>query len=82
MAKDKELTNLEELEVGLNTWKNSIPRDQNRIEEVLSLLSLFWNKNPDLRLGQIVENISSRSGKHTFYMEDSVLLEWLKKDLN
>ena len=57
-----------------------IERDPNRIEEILLLLSLFWKKNPDLRLGQIIENIASRSGCHTFYMEDDKVIEWLTRE--
>ena len=64
----------------LNPWKNLRERDPERIDETLKLLEIFWKKNPDLRLGQIIENAASRSGRHAFYMEDNILQEWLKKD--
>lgn len=69
------------LEAMLSPWKNSKTRDPERIDEVLFLLSSYWKKNPDLRLGQIIENIASRSNSHAFYMEDSKVIEWIKKDL-
>jgi hypothetical protein len=66
----------------LGSWKiHGPPRNPERIDEILNLLSTYWSKNPDLRLGQILENIAGRSGSHTFYMEDSIVIEWLKKDL-
>jgi uncharacterized protein YihD (DUF1040 family) len=56
-------------------------RDPSRIELVLNALREYWNENPDLRLGQILENISSRSSKPTFYLEDDILLEHLNSSL-
>jgi len=70
-----------ELEIFLPLWKNTKESDPKRIDEILNLLSMFWKQNSDLRLGQIVENIASRSGNHAFYMEDDILKEWLEKDL-
>jgi len=56
-------------------------RDPSRIELVLNVLREYWSENTDLRLGQILENISSRSGKPTFYLEDDILLEHLSSSL-
>lgn len=79
--KRKERLISKEIDSMLAPWKNSVPRDPERIEKVLSLVSTFWKKNPDLRLGQIIENIASRSNSHAFYMEDSIVIDWIKKDL-
>jgi len=56
-------------------------RDPARIDTILNVLREYWSKNPDLRLGQILENISSRSSKPTFYLEDDILLDQLNSNL-
>lgn len=56
-------------------------RDPARIDAILNVLREYWSKNPDLRLGQILENISSRSSKPTFYLEDDILLDQLNSNL-
>ena len=53
-------------------------RNPNRIELVLDELRRYWEKNPDLRLGQIVGNAASRAGISDAYnMEDDVCLNHL-----
>jgi uncharacterized protein YihD (DUF1040 family) len=54
-------------------------RDKDRIDEVLEEIETYWKENPDLRLAQIVVNISQENGygKDPFYMEDSTLLSTL-----
>jgi uncharacterized protein YihD (DUF1040 family) len=56
-------------------------RDPKRIDIVLKELGKFWKKYPDLRLGQIVANISRDCGfdADPFFMEDTELLEKLKE---
>lgn len=55
-------------------------RDPERIETVLEELEDYWSDNPDLRLGQILSNISQKKGyKDSFYIEDSELIEELQK---
>ena len=44
-------------------------RDAKRIPEMLAALGELWLDNPDLRLGQIMENASI-----TFYTEDDKAL--------
>ena len=51
-------------------------RDRKRILKILTELYIFWNKNPDLRLGQLVSNFSDV--KDSFFFEDDKLLEKLK----
>lgn len=55
-------------------------RDPERIETVLEELEDYWSDNPDLRLGQILSNISQKKGyKDSFYIEDSELIEELQE---
>lgn len=56
-------------------------RNPDRIPEILKELETFWKQVPDLRLGQIISNLSYESMKNNdpFYMEDDDLLELLKK---
>lgn len=54
-------------------------RDPARIEAVLDALRSYWQANPDLRLGQIVENAGRNLPYSVFYMEDDVLMAYLKQ---
>lgn len=56
-------------------------RNPERIPEILKELEKFWKQVPDLRLGQIISNLSYESMKNNdpFYMEDDDLLELLKQ---
>lgn len=50
-------------------------RDPNRIPKMLDLLKEFWIRNPDLRLGQLILNLTERSlpvdrFSEMFYQED------------
>ena len=60
-------------------------RDPIRIGTILHYLRLHWEKNPDLRLGQIivnlVKNTETVSCPEVFYFEDDALLEWLKHEV-
>ena len=47
-------------------------RDPNRIPVVLAALETYWRAHPDLRLCQIVVNLSGRVDP--FYVEDEILL--------
>lgn len=59
-------------------------RDPKRIPEILEELKKAWEKNPDLRLGQIIVNIARIKEKKeetcpfVFYIEDNKILEGLK----
>ena len=52
-------------------------RDPNRINSCLEILRRVWNKNPDLRLGQIVCNASR--DRDPFYIEDDLLMDLMEK---
>lgn len=52
-------------------------RDPQRIPEVLAKLGLYWQKHPDLRLGQILGNFDI-----DYSTEDEVLVEALNKAWN
>jgi len=54
-------------------------RDPSRIEEILLLLKKYWETNPDLRLGQILDNAAFLSNQRTFYMEDNLVIKFLKE---
>lgn len=47
-------------------------RDPNRIDPMLELIREVWKAHPDLRLGQLIINLSDTSnGKpELFYLED------------
>ena len=51
-------------------------RNSNRIPYIMSLIAQGWQKNPDLRIGQIFENLKSYSGKEDlFYIEDDEFIQ-------
>lgn len=51
-------------------------RNPARIEIVLSRIGEIWSKHPDLRLGQIIENVrrAHLNERDLFYIEDYDLL--------
>ena len=60
-------------------------RKPERIKQILNELETLWNKEPDMRLGQILENyvfFAGERGDRTscamFYQEDSETLNILK----
>ena len=54
--------------------------NENRIEQILKELEIYWKKNPHMRLGQMVFNFGSKAGfKEPFYLGDDTLLELLKE---
>ena len=55
-------------------------RDPERIPVVLEKIKEYWVKHPDLRLGQIIGNLSAvvRNDVDPYYMEDEDLLQGLK----
>lgn len=58
-----------------NMW--NIPRDPKRIDKVLKELSIYWKKNTDLRLAQIIGNFAPM--KDPYHYEDTELLNELRK---
>lgn len=54
-------------------------RDPKRIDLVLAEVKKYWEKHPDLRLGQILCNFGREVGMfEPFYLEDGVLLQLLQ----
>ena len=52
-------------------------RDINRIDKVLDEISKIWKANPDLRLGQLILNITDNPNI-LYYVEDDELVKALK----
>ena len=52
-------------------------RDPARIPLILDAVRKAWEKNPDLRLGQLIMG-ATPAGKDTFSLEDDVLLQELE----
>lgn len=64
-------------------------RDPRRIAEVLNELGIYWMNNPDLRLGQIVVIMNSKTpsgvrcgANDPFNTEDDEMLEALHDENN
>ena len=58
-------------------------RDPNRIHQILSLLEEYWEKNPDLRLCQIISNLAANTNFSTdsYYLEDDLLKVLLENEI-
>ena len=55
-----------------------VMRDLNRIPEVLVMLQQGWEKVPDWRLGQLIENLKRYIGvDDLFYIEDDKMIEYI-----
>ena len=54
-------------------------RDPQRIEPTLKLLEELWKKYPDMRLGQLIENLASDANLDAWTIEDSELQQTLNK---
>ena len=60
-------------------------RDKERIDKTTDALNLLWKEHPDLRLGQLIDNLHSLNRQKTkskadiFYTEDVEWLDWLNK---
>ena len=54
-------------------------RDLERIPEILNKIGKIWKEYPDLRLGQLISNMSDRSPWPLFYIEDDELIERLEE---
>ena len=51
-------------------------RNPNRIPEVLAALQQCWEKVPDWRFGQLIENLKKYMGvEDLFYVEDDQIVE-------
>jgi uncharacterized protein YihD (DUF1040 family) len=57
-------------------------RDPKRIEKLLQLIRCYWEVYPDLRLGQLIHNMTPMNHIDDIYqLEDDVLAEQLLKEL-
>ena len=57
-------------------------RDPNRIGPILKQLEIYWKANPDLRLGQIISNMSTTLGmQDCFYVEDDAMLKAIEDSI-
>ena len=55
-------------------------RDPKRISKIMNLIKTIWKMNPDLRLGQLLDNIiDHENGPELFEIEDNVLFDKLQK---
>lgn len=52
-------------------------RDRERIIRIIALLQKVWERYPDLRLGQLMDNFVWK-GEDFFYLEDDKLEERIK----
>lgn len=54
-------------------------RDINRINKLLNLLSQYWHKHPDLRLGQLIYIINQELtiSEYIFNIEDDIIIDYL-----
>lgn len=53
-------------------------RKKERIPKILAEIQKIWEDNPDLRLGQLINNAIS-SDTVLYYIEDNDLLDYLKR---
>ena len=54
-------------------------RDPNRITEILELLEKAWKVAPDLRLCQLISNITYSKQDNIFNIEDEELVEMINE---
>lgn len=54
-------------------------RDPNRIDPLLRSIKEIWSKYPDLRLLQLLTNVTYSEKCDQFYVEDDRLLELLEE---
>jgi len=63
-------------------------RDPNRIDPLIEAIRSLWKAYPDLRLGQLMENIYLSAKEETgstasmFYMEDSIMEKGIERTLD
>lgn len=57
-----------------------MPRDPNRIDPIVDLVSKIWKANPDLRLSQLILNCTEEPTPTILYnLEDDKLVERMLK---
>ena len=53
-------------------------RDINRIDPMLQKIGEIWKQYPDLRLGQLLENIATMYNSSLYFTEDEDLMRKLE----
>lgn len=56
-------------------------RDPKRIPRIIEKLQQVWEASPDMRLGQLVDNLKCKAGKaqsDIFYVEDDLIEQALE----
>lgn len=66
--------------IGYNTIMRP-ERDPKRISEILEVLRIAWEKQPQQRLLQLLINVTEVGSNSLFYIEDDVLLAQLLKSI-
>jgi hypothetical protein len=58
-------------------------RDPKRIHQILSLLEEYWEANPDLRLCQIISNLTRNTNFSTdsYYLDDDLFKTLLQDEI-
>ncbi len=54
-------------------------RDINRIKPFLERIEEIWKKYPDLRFGQLINNIFGNLGNVLYYLEDAEIIEIIEE---
>ena len=52
-------------------------RDPRRIDDILARIKTVWEKNPDLRLGQLICNVVPES--YVYFIEDDTMITAIEK---
>ena len=58
------------------------PREPERIERILAVIKEIWQRFPDLRLGQLLNNAVPELETNLFYTEDTITEEKLTEFKN
>lgn len=53
-------------------------RDPNRIHEVMTAVEALWNKYPDWRFMQLMNNLQCAHGTDMFYVEDDRFKDFIE----
>ena len=56
-------------------------RPSSNIDDFMERLKLLWKKNPELRFGQLISNLTESGEKDIFYLEDSDLKIKIEKEI-
>lgn len=57
-------------------------RDPNRIKPFLNKLEELWERNSDLRFGQIIYLLADEIGRDIFFPEEKEWLDCIQKSIN